>query len=133
MKTILLIDDEVDALAVLRDMLSRTGRHVIPSIDAESILSILRKGIGIDLVITDFRMLGLDVLSFMPRLRAFVPKVPVIVLTEHGNVDIYLKAMNLGAFDYMNKPARNAELSRVAKAARQRSETDGSQPIDEKQ
>jgi FixJ family two-component response regulator len=62
-----------------------------------------------------------------------MPKVPVIVLTGYGNMDVYIKAMSLSAFDYMNKPVRTAELSRFVKTALQRSETNDSPPTDEKQ
>ncbi len=119
MKTILLIDDDKDVLAFLGDALRGAGHHIIPRSDAGSALGVLREGTRVDLVITDYQMPGLDALSFMSRLRESAPNVPVIVLTGHGNVELYLKVMSLGAFEYVNKPVRTGELNRIVQSALQ--------------
>ncbi len=72
----------------------------------------------IDMVITDYQMPGLDALSLMPLLRESLPSAPVIVLAGNGNVDsYYIKARSLGAFEYLNKPIRACELTRIVKVA----------------
>ena len=117
MKNVLLIDDDRSLLAVLPVALSQGGYQVIPKTDAESAVAGLGENVKIDLIILNYEMPGLDALSFMTMLRALMPDVPVIVLTRQGNVDIYLKLMSLGAFEYMSEPFRIAELRRVVQTA----------------
>ncbi len=56
-------------------------------------------------------------MSLMPLLRKSLPNVPVIVLAGNGNVDSYIKAKSLGAFEYLNKPIRSCELTQIVKVA----------------
>ncbi len=120
MKNILLIDDDLNHLAVLAVALIEAGYQVIPKIDAESDIAVLRENFTIDLIIMDYEMPGLDALSFMTMLRELTPNVPVIALTEHGSVDGFIHAMSLGAFEYMNKPVQAGELIRIVNAALER-------------
>ncbi len=117
MKNVRLIDDDLSHVAVLPVALSQGGYQVIPKIDAESAVAVLRENVRIDLIIFNYEMPGLDTLSFMTMLRESMPNVPVIVFTENCNVDIYLQVMSLGAFEYMSKPVRISELRRVVEAA----------------
>jgi DNA-binding NtrC family response regulator len=123
MKTVLFIDDDPDFLIVHGEALSRAGYHVIAKLDAESALSVLREDPKVDLVITEYQIPGLLFVSFMSMLR--MRKVPVIVITGYCNMNVYLKCMGLGAFEYMSKPVRAEELTRVVKAALLVSESDG--------
>jgi DNA-binding NtrC family response regulator len=125
MKNVLLIDDDLNHLAVLAVELLDAGYQVITEIDADSAAAVLRENVGIDLIIIDYQMPGLDALPFITMLRALRPKVPVIVLARDGNVDMYLKVMSLGVFEYMNKPVRVDQLRRVVEAAFLDSEQSG--------
>ncbi len=59
----------------------------------------------------------LDGLAFMKQVREMMPTVPVIMITGQGNIDVYIKAMCLGAFEYINKPVSAIELIRNVNAA----------------
>jgi DNA-binding NtrC family response regulator len=126
MKNILLMDYDLNHLAVLSVELCEAGYQVIPKTDPESAIAALAENVRIDLIIVDHEMPGLDSLSFMTMLTQLMPKVPVIVLTGHGSVDGYIHAMSLGAFEYMNKPFRVNDLRRVVEAALLDSDQDGS-------
>jgi DNA-binding NtrC family response regulator len=117
MKNVLMIDKDVNHLAVLAVALIEAGYKVIPEIDAGSAVAVLREDVRIDLIIIDYQVPGLDALSFMTMLRELMPKVPVIVLAQYCSVDIYLKVMSLGAFEYLNKPVRACELTRIVEVA----------------
>ncbi len=117
MKNILLIDDDLNHLAVLAVALVESGYWVIPKMDAESATAIARENVSIDLIILNYDMPGLDVPSFMLMLGVSMPNVPVIVFTGCGNLDTYLKVMSLGAFEYMNEPVIAEELKRVVDTA----------------
>jgi DNA-binding NtrC family response regulator len=124
MKTLLLVDDELENLKSLGEILSRFGYNVIAKPDAQSALAVVRDGTIVDLVITDYRMHGMDGLEFLIQLKQTLPSVPVIMLTAYGAVETYLKSLSLGVFEYVNKPIKAKELGRIVKAALECSEHD---------
>ena len=117
MKTLLLVDDEVEILRSLGEILCRFGYQVITRSDANSAMSVIREGVMIDLVITDYRMPGMDGLEFTNLLKQFRPSVPVVMLTAYGGVETYLKSHSLGVFEFVSKPIKARDLDRIVKAA----------------
>jgi DNA-binding NtrC family response regulator len=117
MYTLLLIDDERETLSAFEEILSRFGYNVITKTDAYDALKLLREEARVDLVITDYRMPGMDGLEFMLLLKQMAPALPVIMLTAYGTVETYLKSLSLGVFEYVNKPVKAKELGRIIKAA----------------
>ena len=98
------------------------GYKVIQKPDAESALSIIQKGVTVDLVVTDYHMQGMNGHEFLYALKKILPSVPTIMLTAHGSVETYLKSLSLGLSDYVSKPVEPKELDRIVKAALRRSE-----------
>lgn len=117
MKTILLVDDEIENLKSLSEVLSRFGYRVIAKPDGREALAALQEGAAVDLVITDYRMPNMDGLEFLTQLRRVAPSVPTIMLTAYGVVETYLKSLSLGVFEYINKPVKAKELGMIVKAA----------------
>jgi DNA-binding NtrC family response regulator len=117
MKTILLIDDEPENLGIFTEILKRFGYEVIAMQDGISAISAVREGAQVDLVITDYRIAGMDGLEILTSLKKLAPSVPSIMLTAYSSIETYLKAVNLGVFEYLNKPVNPKELGRVVKAA----------------
>ena len=120
MQTILLVDNEHNMLEIGKETLNMFGYKVIPRSDAESALSVIKEGTDLDLVITDYRMPGMNGVEFLTILRKTLPSVPVIVLTGYSSVETYLESLSLGAFEYLNKPFKKRELYRTVRSALQR-------------
>ena len=113
MKTILLVDDDINSLVMMSDVLSRSGYAVLSVTDVESALSVLQENAGIDLVIADSSMLRSEGPAFMMALKLMMPEGPVILLTRHGDVDVSVEATSLGACEYMTKPVSVGQLRQV--------------------
>ena len=120
MKKILLVDDEPVILTVLELLLNKFGYIVVLKSNAESALFLIREGVNIDLVITDYRMPGMNGVEFVRELRRTLPSVPVLMLT--GDITVEIEP-SLGVFALINKPIAGKELDRIVKAALDRAAT----------
>jgi DNA-binding NtrC family response regulator len=121
-KTILLVDDEPEILAVLEELLLEFGFNVISKPDAIAALAAIREGLSVDVVITDYRMPGMNGDEFILVLKRLLPTLPIIMLTAYGGVEIYLRSLSLGVYEYLNKPVQIKELIRIINSALARTE-----------
>lgn len=109
MKTILIIDDDLVLNSLLRNMLTKSGYEVITTTNGEDGLR-LTKLKDPDLVITDFEMPGLSGLEVVKDLAKNYPGLPVIMLTCHSDVSLTIKAIQAGAYDYIEKPIQPQKM-----------------------
>jgi two-component system response regulator PilR (NtrC family) len=111
----LIVDDEPD----IRELLAITlGRMQIQVVTAADYASAVRQ-LGaerFDLVLTDMRLPDGDGLELVEWIQAHRPGVPVAVITAHGNVEAAVRALKLGAFDFISKPLDLAALRRLITA-----------------
>lgn len=114
MKKILIVDDEENARIGLSKLLSQEGYKVSAVANGYEALNFLGSE-QVSLVITDINMPKMDGLVFLRELNREYPSTDVIMITAYGGVESYLEAMNLGAFEYMNKPIKLDELKSVMK------------------
>jgi CheY-like chemotaxis protein len=120
MKKILLVNDEPAILTVLELLLNKFGYMVVLKSNAESALFLIREGVNVDLVITDYRMQGMNGVEFVRQLRQILPSVPVLMLTGDSPVEIEPR---LGVVELINKPVAGKELDRIVKVALDRAAT----------
>ena len=74
-----------------------------------------------DLVVTDLRMPGTSGMEVLEQVVRLAPDVPVVVITAHGSVEVAVKAMRAGAYDFIEKPfARDVLLMAVERALQHR-------------
>ena len=116
-KTILVVDDEPGNRRLYSEILRQGGHQVIERSDAVSAMVIVREGAAIDLVVTDYRMPDMSGLEFVTALRQVLPSVPVIMITAYASIDNYFQSLNLGVFEYINKPFVKREFERIVQAA----------------
>lgn len=111
-KRILVVDDEENAREALSKILVHDGYEVSSVANGLEALNFLRSR-EVELIITDINMPEMNGLAFLRELNRSRPESNVIMLTAYGEVESYLEAMNLGAFEYINKPVKYDELKRV--------------------
>ena len=111
---LVVIDDEVNAAAALETLLKEDGYEVARAHDARSGLSLLEKTEP-DVVLTDLRMPGMDGLELLARIKEIRPETMVILMTAYGTVKTAVKAMKLGAEDYLSKPIDRTLLLRTVR------------------
>jgi len=114
--TILVADDEAGVRESVGRALQREGFRVVPAEDGQAALDALRRG-GVDLLLADLRMPGLDGLELLRAAKLIAPEVEVIVLSGHGTVEEAVAAMKEGAHDFLTKPFERAQLVRAVRRA----------------
>jgi DNA-binding NtrC family response regulator len=113
-RKILIVDDEENARMGLSKLLSQEGYEVDSVANGYEALDFLRRE-KVNLVISDINMPEMNGLTFLRELNRSFPSTSVIMITAYGGVESYLEAMNLGAFEYINKPVKLEELKSVMK------------------
>jgi DNA-binding NtrC family response regulator len=111
-KRILVVDDEENARVALSKILSREGYEVASAGNGYEALNYLRNR-DVELIITDINMPEMNGLVFLRELSRRHPASNVIMITAYGEVESYIEAMNLGAFEYINKPVKIDELKKI--------------------
>ncbi len=107
---IALIDDDAAVLDSLRLYLLRQNLDTSCFSSAEGFLSSLDGAARFDCVVSDVRMPGMSGLELLDRLSVRCVRSPVILITGHGDVDMAVKAMKAGAFDFVEKPFDETHL-----------------------
>jgi two-component system response regulator HydG len=114
--TILVIDDQESARRFLGRYLEDFGYRVRLADSVATALDQLREA-PVDVVITDLRMPGIDGIQGLRQIKALEPQLPVILLTAYATVETAVRAMQLGAFDYLRKPFEAEEMQIVVARA----------------
>ncbi len=122
MKQILVIDDEKPTLSMFSLYLEAYGYKALTAENGERGLEIFREKRP-DIVLTDIKMPGMDGLEALSRIKKIDPDTEVIVITGHGDIDLALKALNLNATDFIDKPIRQESLESALKRAEERLES----------
>jgi two-component system, NtrC family, nitrogen regulation response regulator NtrX len=102
-RTILLVDDEAGVRTALTGVLKDEGYFVEAVGSGEECLDRLARG-PVDLVILDIWLPGMDGLATLQRLRERRADAVVIMISGHGNIESAVKAIKLGAYDFVEKP-----------------------------
>lgn len=100
---VLLVDDEEDLRVSTAQALELHDLTVETFSAAEDVLARVGPGFS-GVVVSDIRMAGMDGMTLLQRIREIDHDIPVILITGHGDVQLAVKAMREGAYDFIEKP-----------------------------
>lgn len=106
---ILILDDEEQFTEELSEFFQNSGFEAYEANTHAKAQELLKKH-EIDLLILDVRLPGINGLDVLKEVKAQYPAMEVIVVSAHGDMDTVIKAMRLGAFDYLRKPFRHIDI-----------------------
>jgi len=109
MASILIVEDEPKMRRLLELNLGEEGFTTHAAADAEAGLKLLNRE-TIDLVVTDFKLPGMNGLEFLQAIKRIDASLPVVIMTAYGSVESAVEAMKIGASDYVLKPFALAEM-----------------------
>ena len=107
---IAVIDDDEAVLDSLRLYFARQNIETACFASAKEFLSAMEGGQRFDCIVSDVRMPGMSGLDLVHRLKSGGLLTPVVLITGHGDVDMAVAAIKVGAFDFIEKPFDEARL-----------------------
>jgi len=102
-QTILVVDDDHAHRTMLRTLVGGWGYRVEEADDGAAAIDMVSAR-SYDLVLMDVRMVNISGLEALPRIKAFNPAIPVIIMTAYSSVETAVAALKQGAHDYLTKP-----------------------------
>ena len=106
---VLLVDDEEDFVHTLVKRLTKRKLDVCCALSGKEALKSISENPP-DVVVLDVKMPDMDGIETLKQIKALTPSTEVIMLTGHANVEVAIRGMELGAFDYLMKPIEIDEL-----------------------
>ncbi|MGA1823926.1 MAG: sigma-54-dependent transcriptional regulator [bacterium] len=103
-KKILIVDDDQGIRYSLKRMLEEKGLEIVTARSGHEALTLLDQGSLPDCALIDIVMPGFSGLDLLERIKEKNPHLMVIMITAHGTTDRAIRAMKLGAYDYILKP-----------------------------
>jgi len=103
MSSILIIDDEKGIRQVLGDILEDEGHVALKAEDGQEGIEVLKTHL-VDLVFLDVWMPNIGGLEVLSHIKENYPAIDVVMISGHGNIDMAVKAIKQGAFDFVEKP-----------------------------
>ncbi len=121
-QSVLVIDDEPDIRELLEITLMRMNLDVKSAEDYTSATRILSEQ-SFDFCLTDMKLPDGDGISLVEYIQLHYPNMPVAVITAHGNMELAIKAMKAGAYDFVSKPVSLDKLRNLIEKGIQTSAT----------
>ena len=114
--TVLVVDDEQGILDSLFRIFSRESYQVLTAPDGRQALDLLRRQ-SVKVLLTDLVLPGMSGTDLLKAAKAISPETEVVLMTAYGTVENAVEAMKQGAYDFVTKPLRRANIVGVVKRA----------------
>jgi DNA-binding NtrC family response regulator len=119
---VLVVDDETDMLRLLERSISQELEcEIDTAVSGTEALKLLETR-NYDLALVDIRMPGMDGIELLERVKQINPWMTVVIMTAHGVVELAVKSIKKGAYDFITKPFDHEELLRLLRKALERSQ-----------
>lgn len=115
-KKILIVDDDSTFCLMLQSFLTKHEFAAVTASNVAQALQIFDKE-SIDLILTDYRLPDKNGIELLQEIKKRKSKIPMIVMTSYGDIRLAVKAMKIGASDYITKPVNPSELLELVKDA----------------
>jgi len=131
--SILVIDDDVDVLTAVRLLLRPEVKEIVTEKNPENIRTLLSK-YEFDVILLDMNFnssinTGNEGIFWLKKIRELKPNICVIMITAYGDIDLAIRSLKEGAFDFVVKPWHNEKLLTTIKDAVKRKENKGGAPV----
>ncbi|MFL5808922.1 MAG: sigma-54-dependent transcriptional regulator [Flavisolibacter sp.] len=127
--SILVIDDDVDVLTAVRLLLKPEVKEIVTEKNPENLRSLLSKQ-DFDVILLDMNFnssinTGNEGIFWLKKIKEFKADACVIMITAYGDIDLAIRSLKEGAFDFMVKPWHNEKLLGTIKQAVKRKDNKG--------
>ncbi len=122
-QSVLVVDDEPDILELLEITLMRMNLKVKCAEDYTSATRLILEN-RFDFCLTDMKLPDGDGISLVEYIQQHRPNMPVAVITAHGSMELAIKAMKAGAYDFVSKPVSLDKLRNLIEKGIQTSQTE---------
>jgi two-component system, LuxR family, response regulator FixJ len=120
-RKVYVIDDDAAMRDSLKFLLDAADFEVTLFDTATKLLNVLPR-LDFGCVVSDVRMPGIDGIELLKRIKALKSRLPIVIITGHGDVPLAVEAMKLGAVDFLEKPFEDDRLIAMIEAAIRQSE-----------
>jgi two-component system response regulator HydG len=117
--TVLIVDDDAESLAAMLRVLEGVGYPVLQADNGQSALDLILRE-NIDILVTDLRLPVMDGVELLKRAKSADQEIEVILITGHGTVEVAVEAIKEGAYDFITKPVKKAQLVHAVEKASER-------------
>jgi two-component system response regulator HydG len=128
MKRILVIDDDPTFCTMLKTFLTNKGFSVREAFSAAESLKAMRLE-QFDIALCDFRLPDKDGLELLKDIRLLKPKLPVIIMTRYADIRVAIRAIKMGAYEYVTKPINPDEILAAIRGALEKAEEESDTSI----
>src|SRR5215216_8124646 len=131
--SILVIDDDIDVLTAVRLLLRPEVKEIVTEKNPENIRTLLAKQ-DFDVILLDMNFnssinTGNEGIFWLKKIRELKPDSCVIMITAYGAIDLAIRSLKEGAFDFVVKPWHNEKLLAAIKEAIKRKENKTGAPV----
>ncbi|MDI6790711.1 MAG: response regulator [Thermodesulfobacteriota bacterium] len=107
---ILIVDDELDMLALLAMIITEKTDHKVTTTNNPLEVPELVKTGAYDVLISDLKMPGMDGVELIDEIRKIDEHIPILIITAYGSNESAEEAIHKGAYDYIIKPFRKEQV-----------------------
>jgi two-component system response regulator HydG len=117
--TILVVEDDSESRSAMLKVLESVGYKTLEADNGQQGLDIIQHD-GVDILVTDLRLPVMDGVELLKRAKAADQEIEVILITGHGTVEVAVEAIKEGAYDFITKPVKKAQLLHSVEKASER-------------